>query len=192
VAEGIRTFVAVELDTAARRAVEQVLERLRVTGADVRWVPPESLHLTLKFLGNMSVQRVSEVEVALTESLSGQVRGFEFSLAGVGTFPSPASPRVVWVGVAAGAEELAVLADRVERTLEPLGFPREKRPFRPHLTLGRCRSTRGLDGLKRAIAAESSFSGPLVRVRRVVLFSSDLRPTGAVYRPLATFPLVEG
>lgn len=183
---GIRSFVAVELDAAARREMARVESVLRPAGADVKWVDPESMHLTLKFLGDVPPEKVEEVAGALKKAFEGRTT-FGFTLSGVGAFPSPSDPRVVWVGVGAGREELTDLAGRTEEALAALGFPRERRAFSPHLTLGRCRSSRNAAALKAAMAGLRDYRGPSVTVRRAVLFSSDLRPPGPVYRPLAAF-----
>ena len=187
----LRCFVAVELDDPARRDVGGVIERLRATGADVKWVAPGNLHLTLKFLGAVPAGDVPKVVEALHSALGdgGPPAPFAFRLSGVGAFPSAASPRVVWVGVTQGQEPLVALAARVEAALEPLGFPRESRPFSPHLTVGRCRSPKNGATLGESIVSLRAYEGPPVAVGRVVLFSSDLRPTGPVYTPLATFSL---
>lgn len=185
---GIRCFVAVELDDPARRELARVEDLLRRSGADVKWVDPGSLHLTLKFLGNVPPPAVTGVAAALANAARGQ-GPFAFSLAGVGAFPSLSRPRVVWVGVTEGRERLASLAASVEEALAPLGFAPEARGFSPHLTLGRSRSERGLAELRRAMEDAKGFVGPSVAVERMVLFSSDLRPSGPVYRPLGTFPL---
>ncbi len=185
---GIRSFVAVELDDAARRELARLEDQLRGTGADVKWVAPASLHLTLKFLGDVPAGDLPAVTRALGEALEG-VAPFALVLSGLGAFPSVSGPRVVWVGVAEGRETLAGLASRIEMALEPLGFPRESRGFSPHLTLGRCRSSRGVAELKAALVARKDFRGPRIAVDRVMLLSSELRPAGPVYAPLAVFAL---
>jgi 2'-5' RNA ligase len=192
---GIRAFVAVALDDAAGREMAGIIDLLRRTGADVKWVVPENLHLTLKFLGEMPPDTVADVTSALARSLAGPahaVAPFSFSLAGVGAFPSLSSPRVVWAGVGEGRQELTAVAARVEEVLAPLGFPPEGRPFSAHLTLGRCRSKRNLDELRKAMDKLHDYEGPRVSVKRVVLYSSVLHPTGPVYAPLSTFELQVG
>jgi len=205
---GIRSFVAVELDETARLELSRVLGQLKRSDADVKWVSPNNLHLTLKFLGDVPADDMAKVIAALGVAVAGQPVGeaaqpiassgratsgggrpFDFELVGVGAFPSVSNPRVIWVGLGRGREALASLAAGVEAALGPLGFPTEGRGFSPHLTLGRCRSPRNQAELKAAMAALRDYRGPRVRVERVTLFSSDLRPSGPVYAPLATLPL---
>jgi 2'-5' RNA ligase len=191
---GIRCFVAVELDEAARGELSRVLGQLKRSDADVKWVSPNNLHLTLKFLGDVPADDMTRVIAALGQAVAGDTAvpaagAFEFELAGLGAFPSMSNPRVIWVGIDRGRDALASLASRVEAALGPLGFPAEGRGFSPHLTLGRCRSPRNQAELKAAMAALRDYGGPRVRVERVTLFSSDLRPAGPVYTPLAALPL---
>jgi 2'-5' RNA ligase len=191
----VRCFVAVGLDAAARHEMAKVTDRLRATGADVKWVAPGNLHLTLKFLGDVSAERVPAVGEALGQAVgAGERKGetvreavgpFSFQLGGVGAFPGAGTPRVVWVGVTQGEERLAELARRVEAALGPLGFPREGRGFSPHLTLGRARSSRNVGVLREAMAELRNLTGPVVRVERAVLFASELRSSGPVYTELA-------
>lgn len=188
---GIRSFVAVELDEAARRELGRVSAELQRCGADVKWVDPENMHVTLKFLGDVPEERIAAVGAALRQGLAG-VGPITFVLGGVGAFPSVARPRVVWVGLTEGAGALAAAAARVDEVLKGLGFPPENRPFSAHLTLGRLRSDRGVGGLRRAMDALGGYRGPSVTAARVVLFSSVLRPTGPVYRPLCAIELQVG
>src|SRR3970040_1457372 len=134
----IRAFVAVNLDPSLKEALARVMERLKATRADVARGKPENLHLTLKFLGQVEETRLE----AIAEAVASAARGcgpFRFVLGGLGAFPQPRAARVVWVGVPEGADSLAGLQARLEAELEPLGFPREERPFTAHLTLGRGR-----------------------------------------------------
>ncbi len=155
----------------------------------MKWVAPANLHLTLKFLGDIPAGDLPAVGAALRGALAGSGGPFVLGLEGVGAFPSASSPRVVWVGVTQGREALTGLAARVQEALGPLGFPPEARGFSPHLTLGRCRSSRNAAGLVAVLAALRDYRGPQVRVERVVLFSSELRPAGPAYAPLETFAL---
>jgi len=169
----------------------RLISALRRTGADFKWVSPDRMHLTLKFLGNVAPQRVVAVSTAVGEAV-GRFAPFRIRLAGVGAFPSLSSPRVVWVGVGEGSSDLRHLAAAVDDALAGVGFERERRPFSAHLTLGRRRSARNLAELKEALAQHGDYEGPEVSVDRVVLFSSVLHPTGPVYRPLSTFELEVG
>lgn len=192
----IRAFVAVELPAAAREEIRRLQEKLKQTGANVKWVRPESLHLTLKFLGNIEEERVPTLQGALARQLAGSAR-FEFQLEGIGAFPKTTAPRVLWIGVSEGERPLTQLAEQVERACEGIGFPRQERPFDsaqarpfvPHLTLGRVRGRQGLTGLVKTLQAAEFRSTSPAPVGRAVLFRSELSPQGARYTPLAEIPL---
>lgn len=160
-----------------------MIARFRETGADVKWVETESLHVTLKFLGEVGEPGVNEVRAALRS-----VRGASFRLGvrGIGTFPPRGRPRVIWLGLTS-ADPLAALAATVERVLEPLGFPPEGRPFKPHVTLGRVRSPAGLDRLDLASLRERAFGS--WTVEGVSLMESRLSSKGPTYLEVEQYPL---
>jgi 2'-5' RNA ligase len=190
----MRLFVALELPPEACRAAGEVARELKATGADVKWVRPESLHLTLKFLGEVDPARLPEVKEALRRACAG-APALELGLAGAGAFPGPQRPQVVWLGLEGQTRELGELAGRVEEALAELGFPPEKRAFKPHLTLGRLRrKKRGAKAppaapLGRALAGLAGWRGPGFTGGRVSLMQSTLTPSGAVYEPLETITL---
>ncbi len=198
----MRCFVAIDLSVDVRSALLEVQGRLRAAAgrADVRWVDPPGLHLTLKFLGRVEDAQVSELASALAAA-SASIPPLELTTGGVGAFPTLTRPRVVWVGLAAGASEVVRLAVAVDRAFAPLGFPPEARPFHPHVTLARVRSPRGLGPLVKAMAGEmaGATARPVARgeaarastwgAREVVLYQSHLKPTGAVYEAVARLPL---
>jgi len=189
VSESVRSFIAVPVpaETASRLAAAQ--ERLRASGDDIKWVRPESIHLTLKFLGAVEPERLRALWQSLREALAGQ-RSFMARLRGLGAFPGPARARVVWAGLAEGAEELGALAARVEEVCAQHGFPPEERPFRAHLTLGRVRRPAPNPGLEAAIAAGADAELGEVPVERVLLMKSELRRDGARYHVLDEIALL--
>ncbi|UCD34456.1 MAG: RNA 2',3'-cyclic phosphodiesterase [Nitrospiraceae bacterium] len=186
----MRSFIAIELPESAKSALAGLQQELKESGADVRWVKPEHIHLTLKFLGDVG----SEVIDSLIQVLKGTCREgnpFSIEIRGTGVFPHARSPRVIWAGVSGGAA-LAALQRDIERGLSALGFDSEERPFVPHLTVGRVRSSLGkrqliekVDGFRDALFAE-------VDVRSVALMKSDLSPAGAHYTALARISLGKG
>jgi len=173
--------------------MRQLRHRLQTLPEDaVRWVPADKIHLTLKFLGDVSLVNLDMLkEILLTEVKAHPP--FEFSVGGLGAFPNAKSPRVVWVGVQA-PPELLILQRAIESTMEKLGYSREERPFSPHLTLGRVsRNTTNPEAHQIGEALQAvkvGFLG-LVYAQGVSLFKSDLRPTGSVYTCLLTAPLTE-
>lgn len=160
--------------------------RLRRLAPGVRWVAPDNLHLTLKFLGGIEAARLAAIESALANAAAAQPP-FECAIAHLGAFPSRTRARVVWAGIGTGAAELTALAARVEDALDALGIGREARPFAAHVTLGRVREPRANPRLAAALAGAEAFGGQ--RVTRVSLMRSELSPRGARYTELAGVPL---
>ncbi|MBI2304796.1 MAG: RNA 2',3'-cyclic phosphodiesterase [Chloroflexi bacterium] len=191
----VRAFVAIELPAPVKEALREVQDSLKKEGdGQVRWVGMESIHLTLKFLGNVPTEKVEAIAQAVKGACRG-VRPFSLELKDTGVFPGVQRPRVVWVGV--GGEEgiLALLQGRVEANLAALGFPREGRPFTAHLTLGRVREDATPAARRRlgeGVAAAQLPRPTLWRVTEATLMRSQLTPSGAIYTPLAVAPLLEG
>jgi 2'-5' RNA ligase len=185
----IRTFVAVEISPAVRQRAESLIEKLRAAGADVKWVQPANLHVTLKFLGDVDAGEVHRVCQAV-ERAAGEAAPFEFEVRGAGAFPNANRPRTVWLGIAAGKQELIELAGRIEPALEKLGFRREARAYQPHLTIGRVRrGGPGVVELGRRIGEHADFEMGRTAVSEVVVFSSHLDRSGPTYEALARPPL---
>lgn len=184
----MRLFVALNLPAAERQRIHESTRRLREGGFPVRWVAPEQIHLTMKFLGHVADARAGEIERAVRDSARG-VRPFELRVGGVGGFPNLRNPRVVWLGVEP-APEMESLYGELEDQLDALSFDRETRAFHPHLTLGRAQSDaraaalRGLD----ATCAEIGYRS-VVPVRTLDLMESHLKRSGAEYEVRLAAPL---
>ncbi len=180
----LRAFIAVELPAEIQQGLVQVTNQLmqQLAGIPVRWVPVHNIHLTLMFLGDVSEANLQLVKDSLAEEAINH-QPFDISIGKVGVFPSLQRPRVIWVGVEAPGELMAVQSG-VEHRMTRLGYPREERPFSPHLTLGRV--SRNINQLEmRTIsqviqASKVGFMG-VAHVNQFHLFRSDLRPDGAVY-----------
>ena len=186
-----RLFVAVELPDEIRAALAALQDELRRHVPEgLRWVRPEGIHLTLKFLGETPAERLSAIQQAL-EQAAGASRPHTLSLGGLGTFGSGSRPQVLWIALDGDVEELGALQQQVEGGLEPLGFSRERRPFAPHLTLARVRpeSARAAAAPLRGVLEAVRPPRGEMQVRELALMRSFLRPGGAVYRAVATFPL---
>lgn len=186
----VRAFVAANITRELQRALADVQSALRSSQADVSWVREENHHLTLKFLGEVAETRLPKIAEAIREA-AGTAAPFEIALGGIGAFPSPRGARVVWVGMEAGAESLTALQAEVEARLHRIGFPRERRPFSAHLTLGRVRSPRNLDRLAEAMARTPAQGLGRMAVTRIELMRSQLSPQGSIYTVLETFPLAQ-
>jgi 2'-5' RNA ligase len=183
----MRLFVAVHLSDVVRERLALTQDRLRRAQADVSWVKPGNLHITLKFLGEVEPKRLERIQSVLAET-AGTAAPFTLAVAGVGTFGGRI-PRVVWAGIGAGSAPLEALARRVESGLAQIGFPKEKRGFTAHFTLGRVRSPRNVAALMEALRAEPPDSLGDVSVDRVFLMQSQLDPGGSIYTELEQFPL---
>jgi 2'-5' RNA ligase len=166
----------------------EVIERLRPAARDIAWVAPGNLHLTLKFLGAVPEEQIEAVAGALGQA-SLEASPFEARIRGLGAFPSARRPRVVWAGVAEGAADMIELARRVDLALAALGFPRDERPFSPHVTLGRVREAGRNPALTAALGSAATREFGQMRVPSASLMRSELSPRGARYTELATVRL---
>ncbi|MBI3312148.1 MAG: RNA 2',3'-cyclic phosphodiesterase [Candidatus Omnitrophica bacterium] len=183
----MRLFVAVELTEQARQEVAALQVELRQTGADVKWVEPENLHLTLKFFGEVDKARLLELIETLKKC--AVCPAFSFELQGVGAFPALERPRVIWLGMNEGKEPMERLAGSLEKECALLGFPMGDRPFSAHLTLGRVRSEKRLPQLAQKLETTAFKTSEPIRVDRLVLFQSVLSSTGPAYTSTAILPL---
>ncbi|MCI0372004.1 MAG: RNA 2',3'-cyclic phosphodiesterase [candidate division NC10 bacterium] len=186
----MRLFIAINVDSALRAPLAAVQATLKSTATPVSWVKPENLHFTLKFLGEVPESRLPALQETFRSSVAGIGR-FILSLAGLGTFPPRGRPRVVWVGVEHGVDEMRTLQGRIDETLLPLGFARETRPLHPHLTLGRVRYVGRLDALLTVLRVTEIGRVGQMHVRCVDLMRSALHPAGAVYTRVESVPLSE-
>ena len=192
--EQIRAFIAIELPDQAKCDLSQLLDRIRL-GQEraVKWVDPDSIHLTLKFLGNIPAEKAVDITRAIGEA-AAEAKPFTLELQGLGAFPNLRSPRVVWVGVGGDVRLIGDLQRRIDQALIHLGFPAERRHFSPHLTLGRLRDKatnqerRSLGESIRSMRLEGS---PPFLVDEVCLMRSTLTSTGAIYHRLASVRLTE-
>ena len=186
---GIRSFVAIELPDEARTALDDLQGELKAQTPPkaVRWTRPTSIHLTLQFLGDVAPGVVEAIADAL-RGVCAEHAPFTFELKNLGVFPNPNRPRVVWVGVAQPSGALIALQKGVTQALVPLGFEPEKRPYTPHLTIGRADRRAGrreLAEVGELITRSEVGTLCQVYVEHVTLMKSDLQPGGAVYTPLA-------
>jgi 2'-5' RNA ligase len=178
----IRSFIALELSAEARAEVSRAAKELKSTGADVKWVQAGSIHMTLKFLGNIEEDKVPAVAKRL-DGVAAMFPAFNAALGELGSFPKWEYAKVIWIGIGEGADEMTSVAKGVEDAMAAEGFHREDRKFSPHVTIGRVRTPKNSGRL--AKAASSIMIEPVrSRVSRIVLFKSELTPQGPVYTPL--------
>ncbi len=183
----IRTFICIEISDEVRNRIDAFQDQLRRIGADVSWTRAANIHLTLKFLGNVPKSKMGAVCAAVQEAVHS-LRGFSVEVKETGCFPSLRNPRVIWVGVNSPLDALQRLHTEIETSMEPVGFPKEARPFSPHLTLGRLKSQRNARRLTSALM-ERGFVAVTFQATQVVVMQSNLHPTGAAYSSLAVIPL---
>ncbi|MEE9402954.1 MAG: RNA 2',3'-cyclic phosphodiesterase [Desulfobacteria bacterium] len=186
--EKLRAFIAISLPEPVLQGIVTAQETLKRSGLKIRWVRKEGIHLTLKFLGDIDRDSVEKISEAM-ERATGSFSPFTLWAEGIGVFPNLRRPRVAWVGLSGDIEILRALQRDLESQLSGLGFPKEKRPFKGHLTLGRVKGR--LDGIKLQEALEDlgDFRTESFTAQSLVLFQSELRPDGAVYSRVAEVPL---
>ena len=182
----VRTFICIDIPAEIKLRMEKLQATLRSAGGQVSWTRPNNIHLTLKFLGNVPAARVAAVCSGVRTACQG-IGSFKVTVSGAGCFPSPRSPRVLWVGLAK-APELVSLYESVEDAMSSLGFDRETRTFSPHLTIGRLRSRENAQRLGELITS-IGFESETFEAREVIVMRSSLKPTGAIYTPLDVIPL---
>lgn len=189
----MRLFVALEIPSELRKQFASLIEELRKTAGESRrggpkWVRAQNLHLTLKFIGEVPSDRVARICTALRSAVSSEPFTPEFR--GLGFFPNERKPRVLWVGIA-GSRKLEMLAAGIDRALEPIGIPHEQRAFQAHLTLARFEPP-GLDaGLRAAIGRNAARSFGLLHAQEFHLIESKLKPAGAEYTTVQSFPFAK-
>ena len=188
----IRAFIAVELPEELKKELAALEMLLKNNGPPiVKWVDPNSIHITLKFLGEIATESAEELMLALEEAAQG-VAPFKLEVRKLGAFPSPDRPQVIWVGVKGAVERINQLQQRIESNCEQLGFSRENRPFTPHLTLGRVRDDARPNERQRLgkLLMETSFTASHdVDVTEINLLKSQLTPAGAIHTVIGTVKL---
>lgn len=184
----MRLFLGIELPEPLVAEIGRVQSLLRESGADVRWVEPGNAHVTLKFLGEVAPARLADIDALLAPTIRPHAPHL-LELVGIGAFPDEARPRVVWAGAEGAVRELSALHAGIEAALAPIGFEPERRPFSPHVTIGRVRRPRGLKRLSATIRELRHEPLGSLEVAEVVLFESTLTPSGARYQARSRHPL---
>jgi RNA 2',3'-cyclic 3'-phosphodiesterase len=181
--EVIRSFLAIELPDQILSKIGEVQKELKSSRADVRWVSPEKIHLTLKFFGNIEEVKIDSIINAI-EGPVHKTPTFSLLVRGMGAFPHIKNPRVIWVGLVDPKGVLASFQKEVELRLSEIGFEPEDRAFQPHLTLGRVNSNRERNELVGTMEKHLGEAFGELMVERVILFKSELRPSGPMYTSL--------
>ena len=186
----IRVFLAVELSSDIRQKLFSLQQQLKAMLPPMNWIRPESIHLTLKFLGSIDTSQIPYI-LSVIEPIGKRQGDFSIEIQGLGVFPYVTRPRIFWVGISGKSPNLQELVLEIEAALEPLGFPPEEKAYHPHLTLARIKGENFRVGealLENHILKSDQKLGTL-RVHRFILFQSVLDSTGATYVPLGSVAL---
>ena len=181
----IRTFIAIPLDQEIKEKIYQFQEKIKqeITRG-IKWVEPQSLHLTLKFLGDVEESEIKVIAKSM-KSLFANQRVFSFKIGQLGAFPDIHKPSVIWTGIPTGKDILQTLSSNLEKEMQKLGFPPEEKEFSPHITLGRAKRGAPIEGdYKKALSENENIYFGEQKVEKIILFQSDLQPKGPVYTPL--------
>jgi len=184
----MRAFIAVEIDNLTKQKISDLISNLKKSGADVKWITEDQMHLTLKFLGNIDESKTREISDVLS-SISSNFKSFTISLSNIGAFPNLNRPRIIWVGIDKGAEYLKTISEKIETGLKKLEFEKEDREFNLHLTLGRVKTSKNLSELKKLLNETLFNSQNEIKINSLILFQSTLTPKGAIYSKLSTINL---
>jgi len=186
----IRTFLAIDIPKEIKDSMEKIQYRLRNSLKEgvIRWTKPGSVHLTVKFFGSILERDIEHIIALLKDSVKG-FKPFTLAAENVGVFPNTRQPRVLWLGITGADNALMILQKQIDDDLHGIGFPREERPFRPHLTLGRTKAHRGIEGLSDVLAEFKDYRAGVLPAAGLTLYRSDLRPEGPKYTRLGYFPL---
>ncbi|PIP20527.1 MAG: RNA 2',3'-cyclic phosphodiesterase [Candidatus Omnitrophica bacterium CG23_combo_of_CG06-09_8_20_14_all_40_11] len=181
----MRTFIAIELPKEIKDSLSRLQEQLKATHADVKWVAPENIHLTLKFLGEIDDKKLEKI-VKIIFDTAREKSKFQLRISSLGAFPKIDFPRIIWVGVDIGDKETRGIAEELEQNLAKIGIPKEDRPFSSHITIGRIRSSLNRERLVQDLKNKAELGGQNLDfyATSITLFKSTLTPKGPIYEIL--------
>ena len=179
----VRAFIAIELPDSIRSLLDQVQQELKSLRLKARWVRAENIHLTLKFLGDIDAGDIDNIGGAMADTAADSAP-LALKIGGIGFFPGIKRPRVIWVGLGGDIPNLLNLQRNLEDRLVPVGYAKEKRSFKAHLTLGRIRQAANPETIRRILKEYIELGDHQFMADRIILFKSVLKPSGAVYSPL--------
>lgn len=184
----MRCFIAVDIPPFAKDVLAEIQKGFDDLVLDVKWVRPANIHLTLKFFAAVDEPQLEKVRTGTSE-IAGKYSQFIIRIRKTGVYPSFSRPRVIWTGIEASDSSLSAIRESLECGLESLGFPRERRDFTPHLTLGRFRSGKGKKPLQERMKSMAQTHCEPIHVHSLTLYKSQLTPQGSIYTVLEKFPL---
>ncbi len=183
----IRTFIAVDVPKEIKMELDKLIASLKSYGPEVRWVRAANLHVTLRFLGDIPQESVPMLAKEIEKNIAGFGQ-FDISLSGLGGFPNLKRPRVIWVGTGVGEDKIVKLAELVEKSCIDAGFGKSDKQFSSHLTIGRIKFPHGLESVVSKIETMKFETAPF-KITEVVIFKSDLLPSGPKYTRLESIAL---
>lgn len=181
----MQTFIAIELPQEIKDSLAQLQTELKSTNADVKWVAPQNIHLTLKFLGGIDDKQLEKI-IHIIDDVSKEKDKFQITVSSLGAFPEIDSPRVIWIGIDSGDKQVKEITKELEEKIEKIGIPKEDRPFSSHITIGRTRSSLNRQELVRYLKNKADLGGKKLDfyVTKITLFKSTLTPKGPIYETL--------
>jgi len=184
----MRIFIAVELPEEVKAEIGKIVESLKSIEAGVKWVEEKNVHITLKFLGEVKDNDVERLK-DIVKDVVADTKIFEVDYKGLGTFPEGKTPRVIWVGIKKGTDELKKIADSLEVLLSKSGFRKEEREFSAHITIGRVKEKRNIGELKKSIEEKKNTKFGKSTVGHITIMKSTLSPKGPIYEVVEKIPL---
>ena len=179
----IRTFIAIEIPLLIKNKIADFQRILMQEDTKVKWVKLESMHITLKFLGEIDKNLIDDLNNEILVSVKN-FDPFQININETGVFPNFKKPKIIWLGIKSTNNILISLATQIDNNINNLGFPKEKRTFKAHITLGRIKDLYNIDTLIKKLEQNSNFDGGIFTVKNIIIMQSELKPTGAVYTPL--------
>lgn len=185
----IRSFIAVQLSGSVIARAQKLAASIAGEHAEIQWVDSQAMHLTLKFLGDIPELEINDI-CRVVQAAASEVEPFELMFGGIGAFPDLSNPKTIWMGLRGGKEELLELFEAVDIAMkDKLGFPRERRAFQPHVTLGRVKHLHDGAALAEKFASLATFDGDLCTVDEVTVMASFLGRSGPTYDPVGSYAL---
>lgn len=184
----MRVFIAIEIPEAIKKEMSRFQNKMMNTVNKIKWVNHDSMHVTLRFLGEIKEEKLNEVFESV-EKITIERNPFSIKIKGAGAFPDKGNPRVIWMGIKEGFVELAQMAKDLEKKLSEQDFPQEGKKWMPHITLGRVKQLKDKEIIKKLITEEKNRLGGKAKVEEVTVMRSHLTPRGAIYSSLQRFSL---
>ena len=179
----IRAFIAIPLDPKIQHSIECMQDHLKKSNNDIKWVKPENIHITLKFLGDVTTEQINSVKQTLS-NCTHNTRPFKVELSQLGAFPNIECPRTLWIGLKDSKQQLNRMAVSLEIALGKIGFQDDQRPFSPHITIGRIRSSKNIDALAQSTSSYQISENCTQTISKIILFQSTLTSEGPIYKSL--------